>query len=157
MKVQSRRSWEGKGARVNIPLLSLPASEVIVTEPSNVCIRTVLHECILTVCTSHAALAETGANRCLCKEPLFNLTIKRQISHRFKASGVKQSQQIDVALLKDFSVWVCKAALFAIPLCCWKKYTLKTRVSRYGMVFQCVVRISFHLILVQLVVQSLLF
>lgn len=32
-----------------------PISEVIVTEPSNVCIRTVLHECILTICTSHAA------------------------------------------------------------------------------------------------------
>lgn len=44
-----------------------PISEVIVTEPSNVCIRTVLHECILTICTSHAALSETRANQCLCK------------------------------------------------------------------------------------------
>lgn len=44
-----------------------PISEVIVTEPSNVCNRTVLHECILTICTSHAALSETRANLCLCK------------------------------------------------------------------------------------------
>lgn len=46
-----------------------PISEIFVTEPSNVCIRTVLHECILTICTSHAALSETRANQCLCKVP----------------------------------------------------------------------------------------
>lgn len=46
-----------------------PISEVIVTEPSNVCIRTVLHECMLTICTSHAALSETRANQYLCKVP----------------------------------------------------------------------------------------
>lgn len=67
-----------------------PISEVIVTEPSNVCIRTVLHECILTICTSHAALSETRANQCLCKV-LFLISvwlsveskkkIKSQISH----------------------------------------------------------------------------
>lgn len=50
-----------------------PISEVIVTEPSNVCIRTVFHECILTIRTSHAALSETRANRCLCTEPFLNL------------------------------------------------------------------------------------
>lgn len=49
-----------------------PISEVIVMEPSNVCIRTVLHECIHTICTSHAALSETRANQCLCNT-LFNL------------------------------------------------------------------------------------
>lgn len=65
-----------------------PISEVIVTEPSNVCIRTVLHECILTICTSHAALSETRANQCLCKV-LFLISVwlsveskkKSQISH----------------------------------------------------------------------------
>jgi hypothetical protein len=40
--------------------ISLPISEVI-RESSNVCSRTVLHECILTICTSHAALSETRA------------------------------------------------------------------------------------------------
>lgn len=50
-----------------------PISEVIVTEPSNVCIRTVLHECIHTICTSHAALSETRANQCLCKVPFLIL------------------------------------------------------------------------------------
>lgn len=99
-----------------------PISEVIVTEPSDVCIRTVFHECILTIRTSHAALSETRANQCLCTEPFLNLglviswiqkrqKIKSQISHWSKASDVNESQQIDVALLKDFSAWVCKAAL----------------------------------------------
>lgn len=66
MKVQSCRSWDaesrlghGKGFKWTAPH---PISEVIVPEPSNVCIRTVLHECILTICTSHAALSETRAN-----------------------------------------------------------------------------------------------
>lgn len=74
-----------------------PISEVIVTEPSNVCIRTIPHECILAICTSHATLSETRANQV----PLLNLslvvsyiqkrkkeTTKNQISHRSKASGV---------------------------------------------------------------------
>lgn len=37
--------------------------------------------------------------------------IKSQISHWSKASDVNEPQQIDVALLQDFSAWVCKAAL----------------------------------------------
>lgn len=48
-----------------------PISEVVIMEPSNVCIRTVLHECILTICTSHAALSETRAGRRLCHIALF--------------------------------------------------------------------------------------
>ena len=78
MEVQSRRSWDAgsrlgheKGVQINIS----PISEVIVTEPSNVCIRTVLHECILTICTSHAALSETRANQCLCEEVLFLILV----------------------------------------------------------------------------------
>lgn len=65
---------------------------------------------------------------------------KSQISHWSKASSINKSQQIDVALLQDFSVWVCKAALFAIPLCCWKNTPWK-QDSWYGMVFQCIVTI----------------
>lgn len=33
------------------------------------------------------------------------------MSFKSKASVVNNSQQMDVALLQDFSVWVCKAAL----------------------------------------------
>lgn len=128
MKVQSCRSWgaersrlgHGKGFKWILP--PPPISEVIVPEPSNVCIRTVLHECILTICTSHAALSETRANRCLCETSFcfafyLDLVIswtqksKNQISFKSKASVINESQQMDVALLQDFSVWVCKAAL----------------------------------------------
>lgn len=80
---------------VNIILFSLPISEVIVTEPSNVCIRTVLHECILTICTSHAALSETGAKRCLCKEPPFWF----QSAHRLNPTKPKAKCSTDPKLL----------------------------------------------------------
>lgn len=158
-KPQALGCWKKTGSWQGVQINISPISEVIVTEPSNVCIRTVLHECILTICTSHASLSETRANQCLCKELLSNLGLairriqkkeekkkgektktKSQISHWSKASSINKSQQIDVALLQDFSVWVCKAALFAIPLCCWKNTPWK-QDSWYGMVFQCIVTI----------------
>lgn len=46
--------------------------------------------------------------------------IKTKYPCKSKASGVNLSPQIDVALLQDFSAWVCKAALLQFPLCCWK-------------------------------------
>lgn len=58
-----------KGVQINI----CPSQKLLLMEPSNVCIRTVLHECILTICTSHAALSETRANQCLCKVLFLNL------------------------------------------------------------------------------------
>lgn len=125
MEVQSRRSWDagsrlghGKGVQINISL----SQKLLLTEPSNVCIRTVLHECILTICTSHAALSETRANQCLCKVLFLILVWLSVESKKNKKSKAKnptdpkplvstKSQQIDVALLQHFSVWVCKAAL----------------------------------------------
>lgn len=47
-------------------------TSAVVTEPSDACIRTVLHECILTICTSHAALAETRAGHRLRHIALFS-------------------------------------------------------------------------------------
>lgn len=128
-----------------------PISEVIVTEPSNVCIRTIPHECILAICTSHAALSETRANQVT---PL-NLslvvsyiwkkyieTTKNQISHRSKASGVNYSPNKSTWLCSKTSLYgFARLHFFAIPLCCWKNTPLKTRVSWYGMVFQCIVTI----------------
>lgn len=75
VEVQSRRSRDagsrlvhGKGGFLKINIS--PSQKFFLffcyTEPRNVCIRTVLHECILTICTSHAALPETRANQCLC-------------------------------------------------------------------------------------------
>lgn len=80
-EVQRHRSWDA-GSRLGhdkgFKSISPPSiSDVIVTEPSNVCIRTVLHECILTICTSHAALSETRANHCLCEELLLILVCIR--------------------------------------------------------------------------------
>lgn len=115
MEALSRRSWDA-GVMTRGSDQYFPISEVIVKEPSNVCIRTVLHECIHTICTSHAALSETGANQCLWKVP-FDLGLVISWIHKkpnipwSKASSVNKSQQIDVALLRDFSVWVRKAAL----------------------------------------------
>ncbi|TDH07463.1 hypothetical protein EPR50_G00106200 [Perca flavescens] len=96
-----------------------PISEVIVTEPSNVCIRTVLHECILTICTSHAALSETRANQCVCKVLFLILVWLSVESKKSKAKYPTDPKppvstspnKIDAALLQDFSVWVRKAAL----------------------------------------------
>lgn len=78
VEVQSRRSRDagsrlGHGKGVFLKINISPSQKFFVffffgcyTEPRNVCIRTVLHECILTICTSHAALPETRANQCLC-------------------------------------------------------------------------------------------
>lgn len=97
-----------------------PISEVIVTELSNVCIRTVLHECILTICTSHAALSETREKQCLC-EVLFLILVWLSVESKNQKPKIPLTDpkllvstspnKIDVALLQDFSVWVCKAAL----------------------------------------------
>lgn len=59
-----------------------PISDVIVTEPI-VCI--VLHECILTICTSHAALSETSANQCLCNETFESWLSGYQLNPKNKA------------------------------------------------------------------------
>lgn len=87
MEALSCRSWDAgvdwvttRGSNQYFPI-----SEVIVREPSNVCIRTVLHECILTICTSHAALSETRANQCLCRAPF-------ESWFGYRTSPKKQSQ-----------------------------------------------------------------
>lgn len=53
-------------------------------------------------------------------------------------------KQIDVALLRDFSAWVRKAALFCkFHYAAGKIHPEKTGVSWYGMIFQCIVTIIF--------------
>lgn len=106
-----------------------PISEVIVTEPSNVCIRTVLHECILTICTSHAALSETRANQCLCKV-LFLISVWLSVESK------KKNQKPNIPLIQSLRCQLVptnrrgfapkllcmgsQGCTFAIPLCCWK-------------------------------------
>lgn len=106
-----------------------PSSEVIVTEPSNVCIRTVLHECILTIRTSHAALSETRAKQCLCKEPFLNLGLVIScIKKKKKKPNIPLIQSLRCQLVptnrRDFAPRLLCMGLqgctFAIPLCCWK-------------------------------------
>lgn len=119
MEALSCRSWDAgvdwvmtRGSNQYFPI-----SEVIVREPSNVCIRTVLHECILTICTSHAALSETRANQCLCRAPFeswfgYRMNPKNKAKYPMIQSLQYQlAPTLDVALLQDFSVWVRKAAL----------------------------------------------
>lgn len=130
MEVQSRRSWDAgsrlghdKGVQINIS----PISEVIVTEPSNVCIRTVLHECILTICTSHAALSETRANQCLC-EVLFLILVWLSVESKNQKPNIPLIQSLRCQLVptnrRGFAPrLLCMGSLgctFAIPLCCWK-------------------------------------
>lgn len=125
-----------------------PISEVIVTEPSNVCIRTVLHECILTICTSHAALSETRANQCLCKVPFESLS-GYQLNPKIKAKYPIDPKP-PVSTSPNKQTWLCsKTSLYGFArlhfcnsIMLLEKYTLKTRVSWYGMVFQCIVTIS---------------
>lgn len=79
----------------------------VVTEPSNVCIHTALHECILTICTSHAALSETRAGHCLCSHCSFksqssywvNLDIKTKYTDDPKPLSFTSFRQLQVALL----------------------------------------------------------
>lgn len=89
-----------------------PISEVIVTEPSNVCIRTVLHECILTICTSHAALSETRANQCLCKVPFLILVWLSVESKKSKAKYPTDPKP-PVSTCPNKQTWLCsKTSLY---------------------------------------------
>lgn len=126
-----------------------PISEVIVTEPSNVCIRTVLHECILTICTSHAALSETRANQCLCKVPFLILVWLSVESKKNQKPNIPLIQSLRCQLVptnrRGFAPrLLCmgsQGCTFCNSIMLLEKYTLKTRVSWYGMVFQCIVTI----------------
>lgn len=129
MEVQSRRSWDA-GSRLGHDKgfkSIFPISEVIVTEPSNVCIRTVLHECILTICTSHAALSETRANQCLCKV-LFLILVWLSVESKNQKPNIPLIQSLRCQLVptnrRGFAPrLLCmgsQGCTFAIPLCCWK-------------------------------------
>lgn len=106
---------------------------LIYTEPRNVCIRTVLHECILTICTSRAALSETGANQCF-SNVRFSTTVlvTSQIQKLKKAKYPTDPKppvstspnKTHVALLQDFSAWARKAALFCNSIMLLEKKTL---------------------------------
>lgn len=125
-----------------------PISEVIVKEPSNVCIRTVLHECILTICTSHAALSETRANQCLCKV-LFLILVWLSVESKNQKPNIPLIQSLRCQLVptnrRGFAPrLLCMGSQrlhFCNSIMLLEKYTLKTRVSWYGMVFQCIVTI----------------
>ncbi len=104
-----------------------PISEVTVTELSNVCISTVLHECILTICTSHAALSETRAKQCLCNE-LFLILVWLSVESKNQKPKIPLIQSLWCQLVptnrRGFAPRLLCMGLqgctFAIPLCCWK-------------------------------------
>lgn len=154
-----KQTWsQGQGVQINIsPSRQLRAE-------SNVCIHTVLHECILTICTSHAALSETRAGHCLCSHCSFksqssywvNLDIKTKYTDDPKPLSSTSFRQLQVALLQDFSAWVSKAALLQFHNAAGKIHPEnKSLLIWNGFPVYC--DNFFCLILVQLVVQSLLF
>lgn len=133
-----------------------PISEVIVMELSNVCIRTVLHECIHTICTSHAALSETRAKQCLCKVLfliLVWLSVESKKNQKPKIPLIQSLQrQLVPTNRRGFAPRLLCVGSQRLHFCnsimLLEEYTLKTRASWYGMVFQCIVTIFLCLILV---------
>lgn len=122
----------------------------VVTEPSDVCIHTVLHECILTICTSHVALSETRAGHRLCHIALFSPSLVIGWILTLKPN-TPMIQSLCRPLVSGNYRWRCSRTSlhgwarlhFCNFIMLLEKYTLKTRVSQYRMVFQCIVTIFF--------------
>lgn len=130
MEVQSRRSWDAgsrlghdKGFKSIFP----PSQKLLLRSRATSVSALFFHECILTICTSHAALSETRANQCLCKV-LFLIFVWLSVESKNQKPNIPLIQSLRCQLVptnrRGFAPRLLCMGLqgctFAIPLCCWK-------------------------------------